>query len=966
MALSARELVLVLRARDEASRAIRSVGGNLRALGSDSSTAADKLLGVGTALLTVGTAMAGVGAVGTGFLNGAVNGAIDYNKVAGLTLTQTGKVKTSLQELKDIGVAVSKEVPIAMGDIQTSLFDIFSTIDTTIPGATKAVNDFARAAVAGDAEISTVSRTTLAALNAWQLPVEQTTKLLDTQFRLVELGAGNYQQFAQTLGLAIPTSVAAGQSFDTLSGSLAFLTRNGLTTNRAVTSTARAFELLTQPNVVKNLEGIGVAVKNNKGEFRQFDDIVTQLAVNKGWAQMTDPERKQAFSDIFGKGSIQARRFFDVAIPNFEQFNDLTEEMRGSAGAMDRAYEIMFDQPAAKVQLLKNEYEAIKLEIGDQLIPAKLKLMETISSLFDAWNKLSPQTREMIVKFVAIASIILLVVGTVLAIVGAFLMFVAIVAPVVGGFGALAIIFAMIIVLMIEIGLAVWVLIKNWDTVKDVAQTVWAAVVASFFAARDFIIPIVEAIWAKIQEWWTWIVDVFVPGVVQAWNDVVAAAIKLKNDVVSAITALKDGVVSGAQAVWDKLQEWWSWLSDTFGPGLSQIWDTVVTEFNALKKEVGETIDLLISEWEKLQPAVEAVWNFILDVISGAWNIISTVTTAIWNEIVDYIGWVVNLITVLFEIFGPTIVDFVKAAFTVVKDIIVAVLNFVWDFIKIWGLVIGRLFLVIWDLVIAIVVFAIKFVSNIIQLVLNIIQGDWSEAWQNIKNIARATWDVIFEIVRAALKAVWIFIRAAGSTILAIIKLMWRLVKASFKAAWSAIKAIVRTGIRGVMTILRGLPQKVKNVFRFASTLLKSIGKKILQGLIDGVSSKIKALKDKFSSITSLIPDWKGPADVDSRLLVNNGKLIMQGLEKGLEVGWGDVRSFLSGLTVSDGFQTNLSLGASDGGSNGLISALKQLQPSREQTTQTGLLVQGDLVLGSADDIDELDWWSKKTLGGVG
>lgn len=57
------------------------------------------------------------------------------------------------------------------------------------------------------------------------------------------------------------------------------------------------------------------------------------------------------------------------------------------------------------------------------------------------------------------------------------------------------------------------------------------------------------------------------------------------------------------------------------------------------------------------------------------------------------------------------------------------------------------------------------------------------------------------------------------------------------------------------------------------------------------------AVKSKLSSLTSMLPSWKGPAPVDKVLLTPAGELIMQGLIKGLESQYGAVRSSLQGLT---------------------------------------------------------------------
>ena len=57
------------------------------------------------------------------------------------------------------------------------------------------------------------------------------------------------------------------------------------------------------------------------------------------------------------------------------------------------------------------------------------------------------------------------------------------------------------------------------------------------------------------------------------------------------------------------------------------------------------------------------------------------------------------------------------------------------------------------------------------------------------------------------------------------------------------------------------------------------------------------SVQSSLSSLTSLLPSWKGPAPVDKVLLTPAGEMIMQGLIKGLESQYGAVRDSLRGLT---------------------------------------------------------------------
>jgi hypothetical protein len=79
--------------------------------------------------------------------------------------------------------------------------------------------------------------------------------------------------------------------------------------------------------------------------------------------------------------------------------------------------------------------------------------------------------------------------------------------------------------------------------------------------------------------------------------------------------------------------------------------------------------------------------------------------------------------------------------------------------------------------------------------------------------------------------------------------------------------------------------------------IMSGIGARIISSLISGIDSMIGPLRDRFQSITNMIPDWKGPKAKDKRLLRPTGRWIMQGLVAGIKDGQRGVEKVLGQLT---------------------------------------------------------------------
>jgi hypothetical protein len=127
-------------------------------------------------------------------------------------------------------------------------------------------------------------------------------------------------------------------------------------------------------------------------------------------------------------------------------------------------------------------------------------------------------------------------------------------------------------------------------------------------------------------------------------------------------------------------------------------------------------------------------------------------------------------------------------------------------------------------------------------------------------------------------------------------------------AMYGATIAKVAGLVSGVLRYFASMPSSVarsmsalKNVvvgtFSLAGNWLYSAGSRIIGGLIDGVRSKIGEFRSYLSSLTNMIPSWKGPAAVDARLLEPNGRMIMDGLMRGIAGRLPALQMQLAGVT---------------------------------------------------------------------
>ncbi|WP_017601654.1 phage tail protein [Nocardiopsis lucentensis] len=251
-------------------------------------------------------------------------------------------------------------------------------------------------------------------------------------------------------------------------------------------------------------------------------------------------------------------------------------------------------------------------------------------------------------------------------------------------------------------------------------------------------------------------------------------------------------------------------------------------------------VALIIIYWDQIVAAITAAWEWIKQVTIAVWNAVMEWLTGVWNSILA----------------GLT------AAWEWIKNAISAAWNWIVGLFMTYhpvGIIISH-----WD--------QIKAFS--------------AAAWQWIKDKISALWNGLVGFISGGVAKVKAFITNGFNT-----------AKAMAVAAVVGLHNRVRATIARVVSTVRGIPGKIKSVFSNAKNILLRAGRNIIQGLIDGVSRMIGSLRDKFSSVTGMIPDWKGPMRVDMKLLEPSGAALMSGLERGVEGGLPGLRSTLRGVT---------------------------------------------------------------------
>jgi TP901 family phage tail tape measure protein len=808
MALSAHELVLILRARDEASRVVRGFAGQLRSLDRETAAAASRQMGRGAALSTLGVALAATGVVGLSVLNNMTNAAIDFNEQTARTATQVDKAGVSFNQLKKMARDLASDMPVQFEQVQGALYDIFSSIDTNGPGAMKLLRGIGLAAVAGSVDMETAGRALIGVLNAYKLPATQVNRINDVMFQLVRKGVGTYQAFASTIGRAVPSAIKAGQSVESLAGMLAFLTRNGLSTAMASASAARALDALSNPATIKHFKQLGIEVADSTGHFRPVVDVMEDL--RKKLIKLTPVARAAALKELFKNsgGTIQAMRFFNHAVADSSGLlREMTENMKHAGGASAAAYKTMANTPQARIQLLKNQFQVLRTEIGDQLIPAKMRLMEVLSKLLNWFNNLSPSVQRLIIKVASFAAVGAVVLGVLVAVVGLFLTMAGAAALAGTSLTAIAVTIVAVGLGLAQLALLTYVVIKHWQEIKATGLRVWAAIWGYVGTAMHRIETATLNAVAQVRRHWAAFLASFA-GAREAFGHIVNAIIDVWNYFAKA-------------PIWPALRALWESIFPvlvSIVTGAIQAIGNILSRFlDVLGAFIRIVIALINGDWGKAWQAakdlVKAAFDLIWAIISGAWTLI--------------IGIVKALVVGIISFFKKLYDDLV--GHSIVPDLVRAIINW---FAK---------------LPVAIVRIVINLVTSVVKWFLSLpskVVSALSRLGSNVRSVATNAMNMMISAVRSGVASVVSWAGSLPSRVVTAIGNLGSLLYEKGIALMRGAYDGVITGARIVIGWLGGLGTRMMQAIGNLSGMLIGVGEDMIRGLIQGIENMAGAAVD--------------------------------------------------------------------------------------------------------------------------
>lgn len=386
----------------------------------------------------------------------------------------------------------------------------------------------------------------------------------------------------------------------------------------------------------------------------------------------------------------------------------------------------------------------------------------------------------------------------------------------------------------------------------------------------------------------------------------------ISETVIQVFTALLPPILDTAGAIWQN-------LSGLIIPVLSGIVDAVVNFADSLKIWITETalpaiqgffdyisqnqgaVDLLTGAIVAAGGAFLAFKGYlaITELINGVKGAIDTLKVSFgllkaamatnpFGVIALAIGALIGVIIYLWntnEGFRNAVITAWTAIQEFMQPIISAIVSFVqtiWGGLVTWWNENQQLILstaqMIWGAIQVVFNTAMAVIQGVVSVALTAIQAWWNTwgsavmaivkvAWAAIKATFQSTLSTIWSIVQGIMRQIQTVISTVMGVIQGVIKVITGAIKGDWSQVWNGIKQITSSILNGIKdtfsnvlstaaSIVSGKIDAIKGFFTsLADVNLLDIGKNIVQGLIDGVSSMIGAVGKAIGNVASTIKD---------------------------------------------------------------------------------------------------------------
>lgn len=259
----------------------------------------------------------------------------------------------------------------------------------------EALEQSAEASAIGLGKQTDVAKIAGAAVAAYGDKIGGAGLAIDQLLQIAREGNAEPAELAAALGTVLPIAAKLKVSFAEVGASVATFTKLGVGTSTAVDGIKSALGNLLKPSeqAEKTLASIGLTAKDvrdsiaSNGLAATLQDLVKRFNGN-------DEAISRVFGDVQGLTAVLA-----TAELQGDSYSNSLRKIENSAGAVDAAFEKVSQSDAFKLDQAFAKLQGAATNFGAVILPIFADLVGLANPVLDAFNSLSPATKQVAVGF---------------------------------------------------------------------------------------------------------------------------------------------------------------------------------------------------------------------------------------------------------------------------------------------------------------------------------------------------------------------------------------------------------------------------------------------------------------------------------------------------------------------------------------------------------------------------------------
>lgn len=345
---------------------------------SEYSSGLDSALGkaksIGGTIAKVGTAAVGAAAAGiVAFGKSAVETAANYETSFAQLQTIMDSTAVSTDKMSEGLLEMSSRMGVSASELAETTYNAISATGDTA-GALSIVENATKLATAGFTDTASSLSVLTTAMNSYKMSAEETAGISDSLIAVQNLGVTTVAELSSSMGKAIASASAYSVDLYNLESAYVSMTKSGINTAESTTYISSMMKELGSDSTA-----VAKLLKTKTGKsFAQLMKDGNSLGDVLGVLNEAVDGDANALMNLWG--SAEAGKASNAILSQgLEQFNENLIAIQNSAGLTESAYDKMTSTLQHKTNLLKTNFENLKIAVGSGMIPGVGEFIDLIT-----------------------------------------------------------------------------------------------------------------------------------------------------------------------------------------------------------------------------------------------------------------------------------------------------------------------------------------------------------------------------------------------------------------------------------------------------------------------------------------------------------------------------------------------------------------------------------------------------------